>query len=172
MKDLKRAFKPITILHGLIFSCVLQNKPVMDLPMLDQGAEIFKTLHYLSNLIQSLKNPLGTRDNPARICRDLHSCEQKLNDGEGTWSWWLETATELSRSERRSIIPKHVCICRHLLDRPEPRLRLRHNRGLLQLHRRWTDLPETNNSFQGTEDQWITPPIVCKVITLFDVWVR
>lgn len=54
----------------------------MDLPMLDQGTEIFKTLHYLSNLIQSLKNPLGTRDNPARICRDLHSCEQKLNDGE------------------------------------------------------------------------------------------
>lgn len=62
---------------------VIQNKPVMDLPILDQGAEIFKTLHYLSNLIQSLKNPLGTRDNPARICRDLHSCEQKLNDGEG-----------------------------------------------------------------------------------------
>lgn len=55
----------------------------MDLPMLDQGAEIFKTLHYLSNLIQSLKNPLGNRDNPARICRDLHSCEQKLKDGEG-----------------------------------------------------------------------------------------
>lgn len=50
--------------------------------MLDQGAEIFKTLHYLSNLIQSLKNPLGTSDNPARICRDLHGCEQKLNDGE------------------------------------------------------------------------------------------
>lgn len=65
------------------FVTVTQNKPVMDLPMLDQGAEIFKTLHYLSNLIQSLKNPLGTRDNPARICRDLHSCEQKLNDGEG-----------------------------------------------------------------------------------------
>lgn len=62
---------------------IIQNKPVMDLPILDQGAEIFKTLHYLSNLIQSLKNPLGTRDNPARICRDLHSCEQKLNDGEG-----------------------------------------------------------------------------------------
>uniref|UniRef100_A0A665U7G9 Fibrillar collagen NC1 domain-containing protein n=1 Tax=Echeneis naucrates TaxID=173247 RepID=A0A665U7G9_ECHNA len=62
------------------------NKPVMDLPMLDQGAEIFKTLHYLSNLIQSLKNPLGTRDNPARICRDLHSCEQKLNDG----TYWID----------------------------------------------------------------------------------
>lgn len=63
-----------------------ENKPVMDLPMLDQGAEIFKTLHYLSNLIQSLKNPLGTRDNPARICRDLHSCEQKLNDG----TYWMD----------------------------------------------------------------------------------
>lgn len=63
-----------------------ENKPVMDLPMLDQGAEIFKTLHYLSNLIQSLKNPLGTRDNPARICRDLHSCEQKLNDG----TYWID----------------------------------------------------------------------------------
>lgn len=61
---------------------MLQNKLAMDLPMLDQGTEIFKTLHYLSNLIQSLKNPLGTRDNPARICRDLHRCEHKLNDGE------------------------------------------------------------------------------------------
>uniref|UniRef100_A0A4W6BYW7 Fibrillar collagen NC1 domain-containing protein n=1 Tax=Lates calcarifer TaxID=8187 RepID=A0A4W6BYW7_LATCA len=68
------------------FWSVFQNKPVMDLPMLDQGAEIFKTLHYLSNLIQSLKNPLGTRDNPARICRDLHSCEQKLNDG----TYWID----------------------------------------------------------------------------------
>lgn len=58
----------------------------MDLPMLDQGAEIFKTLHYLSSLIQSLKNPLGTRENPARICRDLHSCEQKLNDGVLCWN--------------------------------------------------------------------------------------
>lgn len=58
----------------------------MDLPMLDQGTEIFKTLHYLSNLVQSLKNPLGTRDNPARICRDLHSCEQRMNDG----TYWID----------------------------------------------------------------------------------
>lgn len=51
--------------------------------MLDhQGTEIFKTLHYLSTLIQSLKNPLGTHDNPARICRDLKDCEQRMNDGE------------------------------------------------------------------------------------------
>lgn len=54
--------------------------------MLDQSAEIFKTLHYLSNLIQSLKNPLGTRDHPARICGDLQGCENRLGDG----SYWID----------------------------------------------------------------------------------
>ena len=49
--------------------------------MLDQGGEIFKTLHYLSNLIQSIKTPLGTKENPARVCRDLMDCEQKMADG-------------------------------------------------------------------------------------------
>lgn len=52
--------------------------------MLDQGGEIFKTLHYLSNLIQSIKTPLGTKENPARVCRDLMDCEQKIVDGEST----------------------------------------------------------------------------------------
>lgn len=61
----------------------LSNQSV-EMPMLDQGTEIFKTLQHLSTLIQSLKNPLGTRDNPARICRDLYNCEQRLHDGEGT----------------------------------------------------------------------------------------
>ncbi|KAJ8286570.1 hypothetical protein GJAV_G00040680 [Gymnothorax javanicus] len=63
-----------------------QNYQSMDIPMLDQGTEIFKTLHYLSNLIQSLKNPLGTRDNPARICRDLKDCEQRMTDG----TYWID----------------------------------------------------------------------------------
>lgn len=49
--------------------------------MLDQGGEIFKTLHYLSNLIQSIKTPLGTKENPARVCRDLLDCEQRVADG-------------------------------------------------------------------------------------------
>lgn len=53
--------------------------------MLDQGTEIFKTLQHLSTLIQSLKNPLGTHDNPARICRDLYNCEQRMYDGEETF---------------------------------------------------------------------------------------
>lgn len=54
----------------------------MDWPFLDQGSGIFRTLQRLSTLIQSLKNPLGNRDNPARICRDLYNCEQRMNDGE------------------------------------------------------------------------------------------
>lgn len=62
----------------------VQTYSDMDLPMLDQGTEIFKTLHYLSNLIYSIKNPLGTQENPARMCRDLLDCEQRMNDGEET----------------------------------------------------------------------------------------
>lgn len=92
------------MLYTLTVLTVIQNKPMMDLPMLDQSAEIFKTLHYLSNLIQSLKNPLGTRDNPARICRDLHSCEQKLNDGKECFlilSWrfhvWADCKSALKK---------------------------------------------------------------------------
>ncbi|RLW00423.1 hypothetical protein DV515_00008882 [Chloebia gouldiae] len=57
-----------------------------DLLMLDHGGEIFKTLHYLSNLIQSIKRPLGTKENPARICRDLMNCEQKMTDG----TYWID----------------------------------------------------------------------------------
>ncbi|OXB69161.1 hypothetical protein ASZ78_009637 [Callipepla squamata] len=57
-----------------------------DLLMLDHGGEIFKTLHYLSNLIQSIKRPLGTKENPARICRDLMNCEQKMKDG----TYWID----------------------------------------------------------------------------------
>lgn len=157
----EKVFRIQHTLHRLIVACVLQNKPVMDLPMLDQGAEIFKTLHYLSNLIQSLKNPLGTRDNPARICRDLHSCEQRLNDGEEVPTWWRRWRLNYQEWEQFNN-PQNVCICRHLLDRPEPRLCLRHNWGLLQLHRRWTDLPETNNGFEGTEDQWWKPLMPAK----------
>lgn len=67
--------------HDNVFVSLTQNYQNSDLPLIDQGAEIFKTLHYLSNLIHSIKNPLGTRDNPARVCRDLMNCEQRMNDG-------------------------------------------------------------------------------------------
>ncbi|CAJ0921958.1 unnamed protein product, partial [Ranitomeya imitator] len=57
-----------------------------DFVFVDHGGEIFKTLHYLSSLIQSIKNPLGTKDNPARICRDLMNCQQKMGDG----TYWID----------------------------------------------------------------------------------
>uniref|UniRef100_A0A3P9AZS5 Fibrillar collagen NC1 domain-containing protein n=1 Tax=Maylandia zebra TaxID=106582 RepID=A0A3P9AZS5_9CICH len=72
--------RAVRFVHDRSFDISLQRQSWRDC------AEIFKTLHYLSNLIQSLKNPLGTRTNPARICRDLHSCEQKLNDG----TYWID----------------------------------------------------------------------------------
>lgn len=50
----------------------------------DQNSEILKTLRYLSSVIESIKKPLGTRENPARVCRDLLDCHQKLTDG---WFW-------------------------------------------------------------------------------------
>lgn len=54
--------------------------------MLEQGTQIFKTLHYLSTVIQSLKIPLGTHDNPAWNCRDLQDCEQRMSDG----TYWID----------------------------------------------------------------------------------
>lgn len=52
-----------------------------EVSILDFSTEIFKTLHYLTDLMCSIKNPPGTRDNPARICRDLLDCERKVADG-------------------------------------------------------------------------------------------
>lgn len=52
----------------------------MSLP--DQNTEILKTLRYLSTVIESIKKPLGTRENPARVCKDLLDCHHKLRDGE------------------------------------------------------------------------------------------
>uniref|UniRef100_A0A8C4QXR3 Fibrillar collagen NC1 domain-containing protein n=1 Tax=Eptatretus burgeri TaxID=7764 RepID=A0A8C4QXR3_EPTBU len=51
-----------------------------------ERSEIFRTLHNLHSLIQSIKNPLGSKDNPARICRDLLDCEDKLIDG----IYWID----------------------------------------------------------------------------------
>lgn len=51
----------------------------MSLP--DQNVEILRTLRYLSTVIENIKKPLGTRENPARVCKDLLNCQHKLNDG-------------------------------------------------------------------------------------------
>lgn len=116
----------------------------MDWPSLDQGSGIFRTLQHLSTLIQSLKNPLGNRDNPARICRDLYHCEQRMNDGE-------EPRRPPWRSARGTDSESFLSPLRDLLDRPEPRLRRRHHPGDVQLHCRWSDLPEARRSVEGVE---------------------
>lgn len=54
----------------------------MSLP--DQNSEILKTLRYLSSVIESIKKPLGTRENPVRVCKDLLDCHHTLKDG---WFW-------------------------------------------------------------------------------------
>lgn len=50
--------------------------------MPDQNTEVLKTLQYLSSVIESIKQPLGTKENPARVCKDLLDCQHKLKDGE------------------------------------------------------------------------------------------
>lgn len=62
-------------------SSLPQGRGLMDMPVLDQAPEILRTLHYLSSLVHSLKNPVGTRDHPARLCKDLHNCQNTLYDG-------------------------------------------------------------------------------------------
>lgn len=48
----------------------------------EQNTEILKTLRYLSDVIENIKKPLGTKENPARVCKDLLDCQHKLKDGE------------------------------------------------------------------------------------------
>lgn len=55
----------------------------MEMSQPDQNTEILKTLRYLSSIIESIKKPLGTKDNPARVCKDLLDCRHlNLKDGE------------------------------------------------------------------------------------------
>lgn len=76
----------------LLCICFQQGYGHPDRLVLDQGREIFRTLHYLSNLIQSIKTPLGTKENPARVCRDLMDCEKMMVDGRGKPQALLDVA--------------------------------------------------------------------------------
>ena len=66
---------------NMIFMMTWQSYQNTEVTLTDHSAEIFKTLNYLSNLLHSIKHPLGTRDNPAQICKDLLNCEHKVSDG-------------------------------------------------------------------------------------------
>uniref|UniRef100_A0AAZ3P7Y4 Fibrillar collagen NC1 domain-containing protein n=1 Tax=Oncorhynchus tshawytscha TaxID=74940 RepID=A0AAZ3P7Y4_ONCTS len=69
--------------NGALRTEIYQNT---EMSLSDQNAGIFKTLHYLSSVIESMKKPLGTRENPARFCKDLLDCQQKLSDG----LYWID----------------------------------------------------------------------------------
>ncbi len=62
--------------------CLIQSFQNTEMSLPDQNTEILKTLRYLSSVIESIKKPLGTRENPARVCKDLLDCHHKLKDGE------------------------------------------------------------------------------------------
>lgn len=64
----------------------IENYQNTEIPFLEQGVEIFKTLQDLNSLMHSLKNPLGKREQPARVCRDLLQCDHKLHSG----LYWID----------------------------------------------------------------------------------
>lgn len=64
----------------------VENYQNTEVVLSDQNAEILQTLRYLSSVIESIKKPMGTRDNPARFCKDLLDCRWKLADGQ----FWID----------------------------------------------------------------------------------
>ena len=66
---------------NMIFTMTWQSYQNTEVTLIDHSAEIFKTLNYLGNLLHTIKHPLGTRDNPAQICKDLLNCEHTVSDG-------------------------------------------------------------------------------------------
>lgn len=64
----------------------LESYQNTDASLMDQNAEIFKTLQYLTGVLTSIKTPVGTRENPARVCKDLLECQNKMSDG----MFWID----------------------------------------------------------------------------------
>ncbi|KAJ0019895.1 hypothetical protein NQD34_007464 [Periophthalmus magnuspinnatus] len=63
-----------------------QNYHDTERAMLDQSTDVLQTLQHLSTFLHSLKEPVGNRDSPVRICKDLHNCQRKMKDG----SYWID----------------------------------------------------------------------------------
>lgn len=107
-----------------------------EVTFLSQGTEISKTLAYLSSLLSSIKNPLGTRENPARICKDLLSCQYEVSDGE---SFPSESQVQLSHFQTFEIcnaLASHLCHSDQTSARPtinSPKLK-RSSRNLWKYH--------------------------------------
>lgn len=100
---------------------ILQSYQNIDMVQADQNSDIFKTLRYLSSVIESIKKPIGTRENPARFCRDMLDCQQKLADGgsPAVLTHCLPTefpVISLIKKEHAPYVllyPRNVSICRN-----------------------------------------------------------
>lgn len=144
-----------TWLEGFFFSSpnLDQSFQNMEMSFPNQNTEILTTLRYLSGVIESIKKPLGTRENPARVCKDLLDCQHKLRDGEfygpsvGKKGWWWWTFVDEFGGGwwRKSFLPSTGF--RLVLDWSQPGLHLWRLQGLLQLYCRGTDL-FTSSSLQ------------------------
>lgn len=99
-----------------------------DFLMAGEGMEeIFGSLNSLRQEIETMRFPLGTRDSPGRTCQDLRLSQPQLEDGESGRS-------SDGSTNRRSLLMDpsvRVCLCRRVLDRPQPGLFQRLLQGLL-----------------------------------------
>lgn len=76
----------------------------------DRDLEVDGTLKSLSQQIEQIRSPDGTRKNPARTCRDLKMCHPEWKSGEfSPQQWrispsveedWRISTSILNRSER------------------------------------------------------------------------
>merc|ERR1739838_718345 len=58
----------------------------MEYPNGSELGEIFAALESLKQELQMMKEPMGTKGNPARSCRDLWLCHQDFPDGD----YWID----------------------------------------------------------------------------------
>lgn len=58
----------------------------MEYPNGSELGEIFAALESLKQELQMMKEPMGTKDNPARSCRDLWLCHPDFPDGD----YWID----------------------------------------------------------------------------------
>ncbi|KAI5609246.1 collagen alpha-1(XXVII) chain B isoform X2 [Silurus asotus] len=63
-----------------------QNYQNAEASVSQQNVEVLRTLHYLSSVISDIKSPAGTRENPARFCKDLLNCKPTMADG----MYWID----------------------------------------------------------------------------------